>query len=652
MIVSLLVVAFRFANALLITTTFAPDEYYQAMEPAYLYATGFLPAPWPTTTSSPLWSLRQLSWEWAPDEALRPATPVLIIAQLHRILLWAERRGFLTAWVAGWAHARVARLVGALLAAAVDIATPHLAAELLEGKCGRFAILASSGAPKPSVHSNARSMAYLVTVRKHALAWSLLSHWLFFAQPRPLVNCWETAFTVMGIAGILNESYPVSAAGAACGGLALILRMSSAPLWLVVILWKAQKQTSGRAFAWWLTTVAAPPVLLVVMTTIVADSYWYGSYDVTKTCDVQWTSTEFLLNFFQQHVWWSPLQWVWFNTVHAMDAAIRFGSHPSHWYWSAGVWAVAAPQLILVAAGILLKRPRMKSSVMFHTPACSWCCAAIFGYIMLHSIVPHKEERFLTPLVPILNALAAVTTTGFFTENREVARKPFLSDSTEWTTSRSKWRQMIGTSCMYAVVALSICAGYYLSRWHQAGPEIAFHKLRQHVAAIHSDHIIQRRNRPQSRELSLHILAPCFSTPGLSFLHLGISSIESIGAEVRRPILHPWMLKCEGHTRIRGTEHADTAGISASEIFESSPYLQLMDLYANDSFVPDFVFTWENDDTDFSSLSVDAQTEDYALLQKWVRLHFTEISRDFHGHFPTMGSSYSVVWQNQDVQLQ
>ena len=35
MIVSLLVVAFRFANALLITTTFAPDEYYQAMEPAY-----------------------------------------------------------------------------------------------------------------------------------------------------------------------------------------------------------------------------------------------------------------------------------------------------------------------------------------------------------------------------------------------------------------------------------------------------------------------------------------------------------------------------------------------------------------------------------------------------------------------------------------
>ena len=153
-------------------------------------------------------------------------------------------------------HARVARLVGALLAAAVDIATPHLAAELLEGKCGRFAILASSGAPKPSVHSNARSMAYLVTVRKHALAWSLLSHWLFFAQPRPLVNCWETAFTVMGIAGILNESYPVSAAGAACGGLALILRMSSAPLWLV-ILWKAQKQTSGRAFAWWLTTVAA-----------------------------------------------------------------------------------------------------------------------------------------------------------------------------------------------------------------------------------------------------------------------------------------------------------------------------------------------------------------------------------------------------------
>eukprot|EP00614_Pseudopedinella_elastica_P000927 CAMPEP_0172598526 /NCGR_PEP_ID=MMETSP1068-20121228/18557_1 /TAXON_ID=35684 /ORGANISM="Pseudopedinella elastica, Strain CCMP716" /LENGTH=156 /DNA_ID=CAMNT_0013398417 /DNA_START=271 /DNA_END=737 /DNA_ORIENTATION=- len=134
------VLLFRVLNAWLISTYFAPDEYYQAQEPAYLYATGlwspFLPT-WGVSSESggvgsggALRNFRELSWEWDPRYALRPALPVLALSRLHGFLLTLERRGVLGRRAAGWLHAKAGRLAGAAASTGVDLATVLLAQHL------------------------------------------------------------------------------------------------------------------------------------------------------------------------------------------------------------------------------------------------------------------------------------------------------------------------------------------------------------------------------------------------------------------------------------------------------------------------------------------------------------------------------------------
>ena len=660
------VVAFRLANALIITTSFAPDEYYQAMEPAYLYATGRL---WPAAPGDvvlpSLRSFRQLSWEWASDEALRPSTPVLALAQIHRLLLWAEHRCMITPWAAGFLHARAARLVGGVLAATVDLSTPYLASRLL-------------GMRGESPSSNqAPSSVIISTARRHALVWSLLSHWIFFALPRPLVNSWEAALTTVGIACVMSANTRTSAVGVICAAFALVFRASSLPLWVVVLMWKRAAMKGPRSallskavpsavigFGRWLSTVAAPLLVLSAVFTAVVDSYWYGSYGKMireqaygvcspeeAAADAQPSYWRWLLASLEQNFRWSPVGWVRFNALRANDAASLFGTHPLHWYVSAGAWALAAPQLIvllvfLCQSGSSVKRGAQRA--FWHSIGGDWHWGwlASISYVIVHSVVPHKEERFLTPLVPIVNAYAAIATA-------RVSLGAFSSAAgAKAPQSQNRRRKGSGLACLVLLAISSAGVAYYLTRRHQAAPELSFHNLRNRLLALESSRGVKRRDTH-----SLHVLAPCFSTPGLAFLHGTTAVCGSNQNAAGEPLIEAWMLECDhrtsffvnnGTTRSHGA--ADSASRrSASERFMRQPHTEAMDIYHRASDFPDYLATWESAPSKRNIAAQNEQGEE-ELFARWVAQHFEEISREFHGNFYTFGASYFVIWRRRPAE--
>ena len=115
-------------------------------------------------------------------------------------------------------------------------------------------------------------------------------------------------------------------------------------------------------------------------------------------------------------------------------------------------------------------------------------------------------------------------------------------------------------AALVALGAMSLAAGVYLGAVHQGAPERAMHDLRR------------RRRHVQAGgpgALAIHVLGPCFSTPGLSFLH-GLRPRSSNGSD-----LDFRMLECQ--PRFNPDEGATQP--SASTAFAQRPFATVSALY-------------------------------------------------------------------------
>jgi len=76
----------------------------------------------------------------------------------------------------------------------------------------------------------------------------------------------------------------------------------------------------------------------------------------------------------------------------------------------------------------------------------------------------------------------------------------------------------VKAKCFKGSILLAVCgslhvlAALYLSRFHQAGVESAFHLIVHHA----TKHI---QDATTKRTIEIHALAPCHSFPGPSYLH-------------------------------------------------------------------------------------------------------------------------------------
>jgi len=83
--------------------------------------------------------------------------------------------------------------------------------------------------------------------------------------------------------------------------------------------------------------------------------------------------------------------YLWFNLYKSAD---KFGAYPFG-YYAEVAWNISGPALIVVGVGFILGA-RLAPKLV----------ALVAGYVLIHSFVPHKELRFLMPVVPLALALS------------------------------------------------------------------------------------------------------------------------------------------------------------------------------------------------------------------------------------------------------
>ncbi|CAK0780776.1 hypothetical protein CVIRNUC_005171 [Coccomyxa viridis] len=90
---------------------------------------------------------------------------------------------------------------------------------------------------------------------------------------------------------------------------------------------------------------------------------------------------------------WPEGQVLWFNT--AENRSAEWGTMPLHWYFTSALPRTLLAGLPLAALGAALER-RVRH-----------VCVCVLLYIAAYSLLPHKEVRFLLPVLPLLNIAAA-----------------------------------------------------------------------------------------------------------------------------------------------------------------------------------------------------------------------------------------------------
>ena len=106
-------------------------------------------------------------------------------------------------------------------------------------------------------------------------------------------------------------------------------------------------------------------------------------------------------SFFWRRLVWPELEVLFFNTVE--NRSSEWGTAPWHWYWTSALPKVLMGEAVLVVCGLFL-RPVGKKWI---DQRVSSIAILVFAYIGLYSFLPHKELRFLFPILPGLAILAA-----------------------------------------------------------------------------------------------------------------------------------------------------------------------------------------------------------------------------------------------------
>lgn len=90
---------------------------------------------------------------------------------------------------------------------------------------------------------------------------------------------------------------------------------------------------------------------------------------------------------------WPEGEVLWFNTV--LNKSSDWGVMPWHWYWTSALPRALLGAFPLLPAGLLLDRRSLLPAF------------AAFGFTSLYSFLPHKELRFLLPVIPLFNLVAS-----------------------------------------------------------------------------------------------------------------------------------------------------------------------------------------------------------------------------------------------------
>ncbi|XP_046970996.1 GPI mannosyltransferase 3 [Vanessa cardui] len=296
--------------------------------------------------------------------------------------------------------------------------------------------------------------------RKWALFLILTSWFWFYTSSRTLLQTLETSLVAIAMsifpfkAGKLGyyENENNNWIWLAC--ISVFVRPTSALIWLVLGVYNVMTTRQGRLKL--LLRTYMPIVVLSGGAMVALDSYFYGRLIIT------------------------PWEFFRFNVL--QNISTFYGEHPWHWYITQGLPAVLGINIFPLFWSIvsIARRPRENRIGLVLLAAASL-------HVLVHSFIPHKEFRFVLPLVPILLYLI-----------QDVI--------VPWSRKAKRWQ-------LYTV-ALSILLGnmvpsLYFGMVHQSGTLKVMPLLREAL--------------PNNRS-SILFMMPCHSTPLYSHLHMNVST--------------------------------------------------------------------------------------------------------------------------------
>ncbi|KAF4551670.1 Alg9-like mannosyltransferase-like protein 1 [Elsinoe fawcettii] len=483
-------VAFRLVNALSIRTFFQPDEYYQSLEPAWKIAFGDDSGAW-------------ITWEWR--EYLRSSIHPYLFSYTFKVASWLSTAFALEARMHGELLLVAPKVLQAVLAALMDFYTWKLSTK----------------------YFGDADQIYFAT-----LLASIFSPWQWFCSTRTLVNSLEGTVTAAalyfwpwdlftGVSSLrhrapANRSLLLSLTLAA---LACVLRPPNVIIWLVV---------GGCCVAYrlWLWQRA-----FSVLSRVMGYATIAGFYVLMVSATLDW-------NFYKRAVF-PPYRFLQFNVVQSL--AVFYGRNRSDYYFTEGLpllltaflpfaiyGVVSAIQLIFV-----LKYAGGSRTVVIRDFTLTMAVIVTVGAL---TTIPHKEVRFLYPLLPILNLLAAPAFAAFF--------RPVPSPA-------KTYRKVL----FWSLIIFNTAFALYVSLVHQRGVIDVTHYLRRSHEKLHLMYrsagrqlCDQTDSQAGSGITTAAFLMPCHSIPWRSHLI--------------HPGLKAWALTCEpplGLTIEQRTTYLDEA---------------------------------------------------------------------------------------------
>lgn len=501
-----LICVFRILNTFLIHSYFDPDEAWQTMEPAYCAV--FRP--------DQGFDCPGFTWEWkrrsvssqqvAPalqfgskvfEASLRlietslqgPARTYLSVAPVHFFFESLRMLHLDSTWM-------VAR--GPMILYAVTVAAPT---DWAVWYCAQI-LYTTSEASVPS------------SLPLWCLLASLSAWFNAFSMVRTFANAQEAMLLMISIVLVSDELLATTSkrqtrrhrmwrarAAFLLGGMSVSIRGTSVAAFVPMgILLALQEKSWSRSVSYLFSTCAFFGLLGIGVAVLV--DYWFFGF----------VTMPFLGNFH-------------FNVI--LDHASLFGSHPWHWYFTAGVPAIAGILLPFLMADWL---PR--SNVQWTKGRRNLWIIAV-TYIVAMSMNDHKEFRYILPLLPVFCLLAGERLQTLLGSHQHVLLR------------------VVGLAVMVVGNFLAIL---YLGMFHQSG-SISVNREILRVATQHVN--IEQPQLRESPQLDTHLVAymtgSCHSTPLLSALHH-----PSVYFETR-------MLDCSPSCR------ADAAATCETEQFHGDP---------------------------------------------------------------------------------
>lgn len=276
---------------------------------------------------------------------------------------------------------------------------------------------------------------------------------------------------------------------------AVVLRPTNALIWLTLV---------GITFSRF-ALQGASPLSRPAAVTLVREAILIGSL----VLGASFVSDRLYFGFWT----FPPYQWLNFNITQSL--AVFYGRNPWHYYLLQGLPLLCTTSLPF-ALRALFKPAATSIDQSNVLKALSY---TVVTTVLALSFISHKEVRFIYPLLPTLNVLAAPLAVSFFTSREQ---PPALKAHSKPTTHAVI--RVHNKAYLFAGIAINMLLAGYLSYLHQPAPLTVLSFLRNEYEHILPSSAVVSATEPSgppnndSSELFALFLMPCHSTPWRSHL--------------------------------------------------------------------------------------------------------------------------------------